>query len=154
MARAKEPLEIGVPNVRTLKAEYKQSELTYVSGKIRIDILGLDCARHDEEFKFSTLRQYKLITSTAWRNQRNAAFGGLGVVLNKKATETFEEVSTGNKRILTYHFGGNRATTVIVHYAPVKRLEQRCISAIYIIIRVGSDHRCPNCTNQPRPTNI
>ena len=39
MARAKEPLEIGVLNVRTLKAEYKQSELTYVSGKIRIDIL-------------------------------------------------------------------------------------------------------------------
>ena len=38
----------------------------------------------------------------------------------KKATETFEEVSTGNKRILTYHFGGNRATTVIVHYAPVE----------------------------------
>ena len=62
LARAKEPLEIGGLNVRTLKAEYKQSELTYVSGKIRIDILGLDCARHDEEFKFSPLRQYKLIT--------------------------------------------------------------------------------------------
>ena len=29
-------------------------------------------------------------------------------------------MSTGNKRILTYHFGGNRATTVIVHYAPVE----------------------------------
>ena len=32
----------------------------------------------------------------------------------------FEEVATGNKRILTCHFGGNRATTVIVHYAPVE----------------------------------
>lgn len=52
LARAKEPLEIGVLNVRTLKAEYKQSELTYVSEKIRIDILCLDCARHDEEFKW------------------------------------------------------------------------------------------------------
>lgn len=120
LARAKKPLEIGVLNVRTLKAEYKQSELTYVSGKIRRDILGLDCARHDEEFKFSILRQYKLITSTAWRNQRNAACGGLGVVLSKKATEAFEEVATGNKRILTCHFGGNRATTVIVHYSPVE----------------------------------
>ena len=29
-------------------------------------------------------------------------------------------MSTGNKRILTYHFGGNRATPVIVHYAPVE----------------------------------
>ena len=92
----------------------------FLEFKIRIDILGLDCARHDEEFKFSTLRQYKLITSTAWRNQRNAACGGLGVVLSKKATEAFEEVATGNKRILTCHFGGNRATTVTVHYAPVE----------------------------------
>ena len=46
---------MGVLNVRTLnEAEFKQSELTYVFGKIGIDFLG----------------QYKLVTSTASRNQR------------------------------------------------------------------------------------
>lgn len=41
---------MGVLNVRTLnEAEFKQSELTYVFGKIGIDFLG----------------QYKLVTSTA-----------------------------------------------------------------------------------------
>lgn len=32
-------------------------------------------------------------------------------------------MATGNKSILTCHFGGNRATTVIVHYAPVEGLD-------------------------------
>ena len=71
----------------------------------------------DEEFKFSTLGQHKLITSTAWRNQRNEACGGLGVLLSKKTTEAFEEVLSVTKRILTCPFGGNPATTVIMHYA-------------------------------------
>ena len=62
-ARAKKPLQIGV------KAEYKQSELTYVSGKIWIDICIVDhkIVHVDEEFKFSSPGQYQLITSTAWR---------------------------------------------------------------------------------------
>ena len=76
----------------------------------------------DEEFKFSTLGQHKLTTSTAWRNQRNEACRGLGVLLSKKATEASEEVASVTKRILTCHFGGNPATTVIMHcaYAPLE----------------------------------
>ena len=67
----------------------------------------------------STLKQYKLITSTTWRNQRNAACVGLGVVLSKKATEAFEEVATGNKRILTCHWW-QPSYYCIVHYASVE----------------------------------
>ena len=58
-------LQIGVSNVRTLKAEFKQSELTYVFGKIGIDFLGIVIVHIDQKLKFSTLGQYKLITSTA-----------------------------------------------------------------------------------------
>ena len=57
-------LQIGVLNVRTLKAEFQQSEVTYVFGKIGIDFLGIAIVNIDAKLKFSTLGQYKL-TSTA-----------------------------------------------------------------------------------------
>ena len=119
-ARAKKLLQVGVLDVPGLKAEYKQSELTYVSGKIWIDICIVDhkIVHVDEEFKSSSPGQYQPITSTAWRIQKNAACGGLGFLLSKKATEAFEEGSSAKKRILTCHFGGNQATTAILHYAP------------------------------------
>lgn len=47
---------MGVLNVRTLnEAEFKQSELTYVFGKIGIDFLGIVIVHVDEKLKFSTL---------------------------------------------------------------------------------------------------
>ena len=58
-------LKIGFLNVRTLKAEFKQSELTYVFGKMGIDFLGIVIVHIDHKLKFSILGQYKLITSTA-----------------------------------------------------------------------------------------
>ena len=49
-------LQMGVLNVRTLnEAEFKQSELTYVFGKIGIDFLGIVIVHVDEKLKFSTL---------------------------------------------------------------------------------------------------
>lgn len=71
-ARAKKLIQVGVLDVPGLKAEYKQSELTYVSGKIWIDICIVDhkIVHVDEQFKFSSPGQYQPITSTAWRIQK------------------------------------------------------------------------------------
>lgn len=41
----------------------------------------------------------------------------------KIRSPTQQEVASVNKRILTCHFGGSPATTVIVHYAPVEGSE-------------------------------
>ena len=50
-------LQIGVLNVRTHKTEFKQSELTYIFGKIGIDFLGIVIVHIDQKLKFSTLGQ-------------------------------------------------------------------------------------------------
>ena len=59
-----------------------------------------------------------MITSTAWRNNSNAACGGVGILLNKVATDALAEVVSFNNRILIANFGGNPEATVIVHYVP------------------------------------
>ena len=58
--------------------------------------------------------------SSAWRNTSNAAVGGVGVMLSKQATQALSEVVPQNECIITAHFSGNPAISVIVHYSPTE----------------------------------
>ena len=122
LAQAKKPIHIGTFNVRTIRSQYKQLELSNISDKEGMDILGIIDHKivHDDEFQFTSLGTCKLITTSAWRNQSNAACGGVGILINKRAEDALAEVISFNSRILITHFGGNPATTIITHYAPVE----------------------------------
>ena len=58
--------------------------------------------------------------SSAWRNTSNAAVGSVGVMLSKQATQALSEVVPHNECIITAHFSGNPAISVIVHYSPTE----------------------------------
>lgn len=122
LAQAKKPLQVGTLNVRTIKSEYKQLELSNICSEVGVDILGIIDHKivHDDELEFTSLGKYKLITTSAWRSQCNAALGGVGILLNSKAENALADVKSFNSRIMIAQFGGNPATTIIVHYAPVE----------------------------------
>ena len=66
----------------------------------------------------STNRSTVIITSSARRNNANAAVEGEGVVARKYAEKTLAEIIKCADRILVAHLNGNLRTTIIVHYTP------------------------------------
>ena len=59
-----------------------------------------------------------LVTSSAWRNEAQAATGGVGLLVSQNAMKSLIGVQTVTNRILIAHFQGSPVTTAIVVYAP------------------------------------
>ena len=93
-------------NVRTLKAESKQLELT--TNMRNQGILGLVDHKitHEDNINVQQVDQHVIITLSAWRNNANAAVGGVGIVVSKNAEDTLAEITKYNNRILVAHFNG------------------------------------------------
>ncbi|KAK1902375.1 Craniofacial development protein 2 [Dissostichus eleginoides] len=58
------------------------------------------------------------ITASAWRNEAQAATGGVGLMLGPLARKALRRVYHHTDRILIAEFSGNPVTTVIVVYSP------------------------------------
>ena len=97
-------------NVRTLKAESKQLELTTNMRNQGINILGLVDHKitHEDNINVQQIDQHIIITSSAWRNNANATMEDIGEVVSKYAEDTLAETNDN----------GNPRTTITVHYAP------------------------------------
>ena len=97
----------------------KQLELTKTMRNQGIDILGLVDYKitHEENINVQQVAQHVITTSSAWRNNANAAVGGVGIAASKNAEDTLAEITKYNNRILVAHFNGNLWTTIIGHYA-------------------------------------
>ena len=104
-------------NVRTLKDESKQLELTTNMRNQGIDILGLVDHKitHDDNINVQQIDQHIIITSSAWRNNENAAMGGVGVDVSNYVEDTLAEIIKYTDRMLVAHFNDNPRTTIIVH---------------------------------------
>ena len=120
LLNSKNVTKISTMNVRTLKAESKQLELTTNMRNQGIDILGLVYHKtmHKDNINIQQVDQHIIITSSAWKNNANAAVGGVGIVVSKNAEDTLAEITKYNDRILVAHFNGNPRTTITVSYAP------------------------------------
>ena len=77
-------------NVRRLKNESKQLELTTNMRNQGTDILGLVDHKitHEDNVKIQQVYQHVIITSSARRNNANAAVGGVGIVVSKNDEDT------------------------------------------------------------------
>ena len=113
---------ISTMNVRTLRQEYKQQELSHLAELYGISILGIVDHKmvHDDEINFKKVKDHILITTSAWRNNSGAANGGVGFLINKVCEKSLSEIKPIDKRILILHFDGNPTTSIIVHYAPTE----------------------------------
>ena len=86
-AKAKKPFQIGVINVRTIKCEHKQVELSTITANANIGILRIvdrKILHLQEEVRFTKLQEFELVTTSAWTNRSYAACGGVELLLSKK----------------------------------------------------------------------
>ena len=120
LIKCRNKLQIATFNTRTLKDNWRLSELVYNTKKFEIDVIGIQEHRrvHEEILKHEKSEGYHLITASAWRNAAQAATGGVGVLLTGKAERAMRTVKAISDRILMITFNGNPATTIIVAYAP------------------------------------
>ena len=113
-------IKIATFNTRTIRENWRVEELEHHAGKQGIKIVGIQEHRivHEDSIRYKQLDKFHLITSSAWRNNAQAAVGGVGVLISKKAEKALSSVKSISNRILKATFQGNPATTIIVAYSP------------------------------------
>ncbi|KAK1901071.1 Craniofacial development protein 2 [Dissostichus eleginoides] len=72
----------------------------------------------DDRIVYRRVERCTFITASAWRNEAQAATGGVGLMLGPLARKALRRVYHHTDRILIAEFSGNLVTTVIVVYSP------------------------------------
>ena len=116
---------IATFNARTLRKEKKRKELFHCFDSQSVTILGVMDHKivhneSDDDIVYNQVNSSLFITCSAWWNDVNAAVGGVGIMINKRASNVLSEVIKWNERIIIATFEGNPKTTIIVHYSPVE----------------------------------
>ncbi|XP_062613175.1 craniofacial development protein 2-like [Saccostrea cucullata] len=136
--RCNETTNIATYNVNTLIDEDKKWELQHCSQLQHIGILGVQEHRiiHSDPIEYTKFDTSTLVTSSGWRNKSQAAQGGVGLLLDRKARKSLLKiVSSKSGRILVAEFDGNPRTTIIVIYAPTNCAEDSVIEEFYTELR-------------------
>ena len=119
--RCRKPIVIASFNSCTARKEERRIELAHCADSCQVEILGIQEHRivhEEEEIKFEKIEDYHLVTSSAWRNERQASQGGVGLLLSNRAKSALRSVESISKRILVAEFESNPVTTAIVIYSP------------------------------------
>ena len=85
-----------------------------------ISIIALQEHRrvHEEEIKYENIDGHLLVTSSAWRNSSQAAVGGVGFIMNRRAEKALCDVTSVTSRILKATLAGNPEFTLVAAYSP------------------------------------
>ena len=114
---------IGTLNVRTVREQYKRIELASLFLRSNVAVLGVQEHRivHEEEIRIERCdKGSHLVTTSAWRNSRQAATGGVGFMLAKQAYKAVSLMKSYGRRIFLISFDGNPRLTVITVYSPTE----------------------------------
>ena len=120
LMRCRRPLTMGTFNACTLREDSRLGELVHCAEEQGVEILGIQEHRrvHTEDLFYRRVEGSTLITSSAWRNEAQAATGGVGLMLGSRARKALRRVHHHTDRILMAEFSGNPVTTVLVVYSP------------------------------------
>ncbi|KAL5253694.1 hypothetical protein ACHWQZ_G013463 [Mnemiopsis leidyi] len=116
-------VNIGTLNVRTIREHYKRVELAKLFLDSNIAVLGVQEDRivHDEEIRIEKqAKGVHLVTTSAWRNSRQAATGGVGFMLTQRAYKAVSLMKSYQGRVFLISFDGNPRLTVITVYSPTE----------------------------------
>ena len=143
LLKCREIVNIATMNVRTIREGWKVEELAEKCILHNIQILGIQEHRivhEDQEIRYSKLQEnMQMITSSAWRNEAQAATGGVGLLVSKRAAKLLSNVKSFGKRVLSATFQGNPATTVIVAYSPTNTSPMEDVERFYEELRAAVD---------------
>ena len=94
--RPKEFLNISTFDIRSGREAWKIQELAQLMDQFDISIVAIQEHRrvHKEEIKYEHINNHLLITSSAWRNQAQAAVGGVGFLLKKRQSLHYAKPSS------------------------------------------------------------
>ena len=112
---------MGTFNACTVREEARLEELAHCAEASGVEILGIQEHRrvHTEDpIVYHRVERCTFITASAWRNEAQAATGGVGLLLGSRARKALRRVHHHTDRILSAEFSGNPVTTVIVVYSP------------------------------------
>ncbi|KAJ8393714.1 hypothetical protein AAFF_G00057670 [Aldrovandia affinis] len=121
LLRCRRPFIMGTINASTVREEARLAGLAHCAEKRGVEILGVQEHRrvhaHDP-IVYCKVGNCSLITSSAWRNEAQAATGGVGLLLSPRARKALRRVHQHTDRILIADFDGNPVTTIMVVYSP------------------------------------
>ena len=143
LLKCRKAVKISTMNVRSLREGWKAEELAEKCLLQDIQILGIQEHRivhEDQDIRYSKLHgNVEMVTSSAWRNDAQAATGGVGLILSKRAAKLLVDVKSYGKRVLRATFQGNPTTTVIVAYSPTNVSSEQDIEKFYEELRAAVD---------------
>uniref|UniRef100_A0A8C5B1I1 Endonuclease/exonuclease/phosphatase domain-containing protein n=1 Tax=Gadus morhua TaxID=8049 RepID=A0A8C5B1I1_GADMO len=119
--RCRRPFVMGTFNACTVREEARLVELAHCAEERGVEILGVQEHRRvhtDDQIVYHKVERCTFITSSAWRNEAQAATGGVGLLLGSRARKALRWVYQHTERILIAEFSSNPLTTVIVVYSP------------------------------------
>ena len=96
-------------------------ELAHCAESRGVEILGVQEHRrvHNEiTIKYCRVESYTFVTSSAWRNEAQAATGGVGLLLSPRARKTLQRTLRFSERILIAEFSSSPVTTIMAVYSP------------------------------------
>ncbi|KAJ8355109.1 hypothetical protein AAFF_G00098000 [Aldrovandia affinis] len=121
LLRCWRPFVMGTFNACTVREEARLVELAHCAEERGVEILGIQEHRRvhtDDRIVYRRVERSTFITASAWRNEAQAATGGVGLMLGSLARKALRRVYHHTDRILIAEFSGNPVTTVIVVYSP------------------------------------
>ena len=96
-------------------------ELAHCAEARGVEILGVQEHRrvhNDINIKYCRVESYTFVTASAWRNEAQAATGGVGLLLSPRARKTLRKAHSVSERILIAEFNSNPVTTIMAVYSP------------------------------------
>ena len=112
---------MGTFNACTVREEARLVELAHCAEEQGVEILGVQEHRRvhtGDQIAYCKVEKRTFITASAWRNEAQAATGGVGLMLGSLACRALQRVHKHTNRILMAEFAGNPVTTVLVVYSP------------------------------------
>ncbi|XP_075333123.1 uncharacterized protein LOC142391235 [Odontesthes bonariensis] len=121
LMRCRRPFVMGTINKSTAREEARLIELAHCAEAQGVEILEMQEHRRvqtDDPIVYSRVERCTFISASAWRNEAQAATGGVGLMLGSRARKALRRVYHHTDRILSAEFSGNPVTTIIVVYSP------------------------------------
>ncbi|KAJ3608527.1 hypothetical protein NHX12_025574 [Muraenolepis orangiensis] len=130
-------------NANTVREEARLEELANCVEERGVEILGVQEHRRvhtDQPILYHKVGGCSFITSSAWRNDAQAATGGVGLMVSPRARRALRRVQQHTNRILVADFEGNPVTTVMSVYSPTNAAPIEDVEKFYDELRTAIHH--------------
>ena len=130
-------------NANTVREEARLEELAHCAEDRGVEILAVQEHRRvhtDQTINYRRVGGRTFITSSAWRNDAQAATGGVGLMVSPQARKALRRVHPHTNRILSADFEGNPVTTVMSVYSPTNVAPIEEVEKFYDDLRTAIHH--------------